>query len=108
MSIDDQLIAELIEERDLDCSAEFFRAKTAIRKLAPMFPDDEYGDLWLSILGLAIVDVSEFAEGRRNSFFTVDAYKYLSQDEIPACELAGISSSYAKRVISSTIQVELG
>lgn len=106
MNVED-LIEDLIEERGLDCTPAQFRAKTAIQKLAPMYEDSEHGDLWLAIIGLAIVDVADFKPGARNSFYAVDAWNYLSQDEIPACSVAGLDTAYVQRIISKTLRVAL-
>ena len=105
--ITEELIDDLIAERGLDCTPQQFRAKAAIQKLAPLYEDTEHGDLFLAIIGLAIVDVADFKPGTRNPFFAVDAHKYLSQAEIPACSAAGLDTDYVKRVVSSTLRIGL-
>jgi hypothetical protein len=108
ISISDKIVGDLLEENALNCTPEQFRAKTAIQKLAPMYEDTEYGDLWLAVLGMAIVDAVDYRPDTQNSFYAVDAFEYLSQDEIPACEVAGIDSRYVKRVLENTLEMQLG
>lgn len=104
----DDLVKSLLADTDIVCSPQEFRARSAIKKLEPMYEDSAEGNLWLAVMALAIMDVSTFAPNTRNSYFAVDAYDYLSQEIIPAAEVAGIDSDYAKRVISETLQVRLG
>ena len=101
------LVDELIEERGLECTPAHFRAKTAIKKLALLYPDTDEGDLWLAVLGMAVVDASTWQLGTFNTYFAADAYNYLSGDSIHACEVAGVDSGYAQRIISNTLEVDL-
>lgn len=104
----DELIDDLIEDGGMNCTPQQFRAKAALQKIAPYFEDSEYGDLWLAMLGLAVIDVCTYEPGTCNSYFTVDAYEYLSQDIIPACAVAGVDSDFVRRIIKTTVGVELG
>lgn len=68
--------------------------------LSSMFPDGPEGRLWREVFMQAVSDAMEYVPGQLNTFYATDAYWYLSQREIQACEVCGIDSDFARRVLT--------
>jgi hypothetical protein len=79
-----------------------YRLRSLRHHLEDFFPDSPEGDLWLAVLMQAADDASDYVPGRMNSFFAADAYEYLTGEVIPACELCGVNTAFARRVLIET------
>ena len=101
----DVFIEELINETELKCTAEQFRARAALQKLAAAFPDTSEGRLWLAVVGMAVLDtlLPTGTDGRKD-YQAITAERYLDTPVIPACEISGVDSAYVRRIINETLE----
>lgn len=76
-----------------------FKLRALKHRVNELYPDTPEGALWLAVFLQAAEDATGYVQGRLNSFYAADAREYLRTDRIPACELCGVDSSYARRVL---------
>jgi len=79
-----------------------YRLRALRHQMEDFFPDSPEGHLWFAVFMQAAEDAVDFIPGRMNSFFAADAHDYLQGKIIPACELGGVSSAFARRMLTAT------
>lgn len=73
--------------------------KAARWKLGKVFPDTREAALWLEVILQCVEDAALFVKGEINAFHVAEAYSYLRQKEIFACDVCGVDSDYVRRVL---------
>ena len=93
-------VQEEYEDNPIDVSEGAMRFKAARWHVASLFPKCSSGVLWREVFMQAVMDASGYVPGELNTFHQAEAYEYLSTPVIPACELCGVDSDYARRVLT--------